>query len=138
MAASAYLKLILQYCHRIYSRQQAEYGTDKTDLLKRFRDVLDSYYAQNLQDESGLPTVAWCATQFSITPGYFGDIIRRYTGNTAISYIHAYIIQKGKNLMLNGSNIYETSALLGFEYPNHFSRLFKKMEGITPTKFLKG
>lgn len=37
---------------------------------------------------------------------------------------------------VNGHNINETARLLGFDYPHHFTRLFKKVTGITPTDFL--
>lgn len=37
---------------------------------------------------------------------------------------------------MNGHNIGETAHLLGFEFPHHFTRLFKKVTGITPTEFL--
>ena len=30
----------------------------------------------------------------------------------------------------------ETAHMLGFEFPHHFTRLFKKVTGITPTDFL--
>jgi AraC-like DNA-binding protein len=46
------------------------------------------------------------------------------------------VIDQGKNLLMNGHNINETAHLLGFEYPHHFTRLFKKVTGITPTEFL--
>jgi AraC-like DNA-binding protein len=37
---------------------------------------------------------------------------------------------------MNGYNINETAHLLGFEYAHHFTRLFKKMTGITPSEFI--
>ena len=37
---------------------------------------------------------------------------------------------------MNGHNIGETALLLGFDFPHHFTRLFKKTTGITPTEFL--
>ena len=37
---------------------------------------------------------------------------------------------------MNGNNISETSRLLGFDFPHHFTRLFKKVTGITPSEFL--
>lgn len=43
---------------------------------------------------------------------------------------------QGKNLLMNGHNINETAHLLGFEFPHHFTRLFKKVTGITPSEFL--
>ncbi len=38
---------------------------------------------------------------------------------------------------MSGYNVNETSRLLGFEYPHHFTRLFKRINGITPIEFLK-
>ena len=54
----------------------------------------------------------------------------------AIGYIHAFVIEQGKTLLMNGHNVGETALLLGFEFPHHFTRLFKKLTGITPTDFL--
>jgi AraC-like DNA-binding protein len=67
---------------------------------------------------------------------YFGDLFRRATGTTAINYIHTYVINIGKSLLMQGHNISETSRMLGFEFPHHFTRLFKKITGITPSEFL--
>lgn len=60
----------------------------------------------------------------------------RITGGTSIGYIHSFVIEQGKNLLMNGHNIGETALLLGFDFPHHFTRLFKKTTGITPTEFL--
>ena len=45
-------------------------------------------------------------------------------------------VEQGKSLLMNGHNVGETALLLGFEFPHHFTRLFKKVTGITPTEFL--
>lgn len=137
MIAKCYIKLILQYCQRIYSRQHEAVGPHSKDYLVRLKDMLDKYYNEGHQYTSGIPSVAWCAKQFAITPGYLGDVIRRQTGKTAISFINSYIINKGKSFLIKGNNVEETSSLLGFDYPNHFSRMFKRLEGITPTEFIK-
>ena len=50
--------------------------------------------------------------------------------------IHSFVIEQGKNLLMNGHNVNETAHMLGFEFPHHFTRLFKKVTGITPTDFL--
>lgn len=132
----AYLRLILEYCHRIYLRQLSEEEKDGNDLLKRFHKLLQTYFRENRQLSNGLPTVAYCASELAYSPRYFGDIVRRATGGTAIGYIHNYVINQAKSLLMQGHNISETSRLLGFDFPHHFTRLFKRMTGLTPSEFL--
>ena len=131
-----YLHLILEYCNRIYQRQLSEENNGGSDLLKRFHDLLQQYFRENRQMKQGLPTVAYCASELAYSPRYFGDIIHKATGGTAIGYIHNYVINQAKSLLMNGHNISETSRLLGFDFPHHFTRLFKKMTGLTPSEYL--
>ena len=131
-----YLHLILEYCNRIYQRQLSEEDNGGSDLLKRFHDLLQQYFRGNRQLTQGLPTVAYCASELAYSPRYFGDIVHKATGGTAIGYIHNYIINQAKSLLMNGHNISETSRLLGFDFPHHFTRLFKKMTGLTPSEYL--
>lgn len=131
-----YLRLILEYCDRIYRRQLSQKDGDKADLLKRFHVLLEDYYRKGIQQDNGLPTVGWCASRLAYSPRYFGELVHKATGATAISHIHAFVINEGKSLLMNGHNVNETAHLLGFEYPHHFTRLFKKMTGITPSEFL--
>ena len=131
-----YLHLILEYCNRIYLRQISEDDKDGNDVLKRFHNLLQTYFRENRQLSHGLPTVNYCASELAYSPRYFGDIIRKATGGTAIGYIHKYIINQAKSLLMQGHNISETSRLLGFDFPHHFTRLFKRMTGITPSEFL--
>ena len=132
----AYLRLILEYCNRIYLRQMSEENRGETDLLKRFNNLLQSYFRENRQLSQGLPTVAWCASQLAYSSHYFGDIVHKATGGTAIGYIHNYIINQAKSLLMQGHNISETSRLLGFDFPHHFTRLFKRITGLTPSEFV--
>ncbi len=132
-----YIRLILEYCYRIYLRQLSKDDTDSPDLLKRFHNLLREYYLDGRQLELGVPSVKYCAAQMAYSPRYLGDVIHRATGSTAIAYIHSFVVERGKNLLMNGQNINEAAHMLGFEYPHHFSRLFKKMTGLTPSEFLE-
>lgn len=133
----SYLRLILEYCNRIYIRQISDDDKVTDDILKRFHCLLQTYFRENSQLSSGLPTVAYIASELAYSPGYFGDLIHKATGGTAIGYIHSYVINQAKSLLMSGYNVNETSRLLGFEYPHHFTRLFKRINGITPIEFLK-
>ena len=129
-----YLRLILEYCQRIYQRSKEDKAS--SDLLKRFHNLLREYYLNARQMDLGIPSVRYCAKQMAYSPRYLGDVIHKSTGGTAIGYIHSFVIEQGKSLLMNGHNIGETAHLLGFEFPHHFTRLFKKITGITPTEFL--
>ena len=132
-----YLRLILEYCNRIYQRQLSEEARGCDDVLKRFHNLLQTYFRENRQLVQGLPTVAYCASELAYSSHYFGDIIHKATGGTAIGYIHQYVINQAKSLLMRGHNINETSRLLGFDFPHHFTRLFKRITGLTPSEFLR-
>lgn len=130
------LHAILEYCKRIYLRQVPSGERDSSDMLKRFHQLLLDYYAEERQLEQGVPTVRCCAAELAYSPHYLGDLIRKSTGGTAISYIHAFVVEKGKALLMQGHNVSETARLLGFEYVHHFNRVFKKVTGLTPGEYL--
>ena len=131
-----YIRLILEYCNRIYLRQLSRDERSSSDLLKRFHNLLREYYLDGRQLDGGVPSVQYCADRLAYSARYLGDVIHKATGGTAISYIHSFVTEQGKNLLMNGHNVNETAHLLGFDYPHHFTRLFKKVTGITPTEFL--
>ena len=131
-----YIRLILEYCQRIHLRMISQEDKTSSDILKRFHNLLRQYYMDGRQMDTGVPSVRYCAGQLAYSPRYLGDVIRKSTGGTAIGYIHVFVVGQGKNLLMNGHNVNETAHLLGFEFPHHFTRLFKKVTGITPTEFL--
>ena len=131
-----YIRLILEYCDRIYLRQLSKEERMTSDILKRFHHLLREYYQDDRQLDLGIPSVQYCADELAYSARYLGDVIHKATGGTAIGYIHSFVIEQGKNLLMNGHNVNETAHLLGFEFPHHFTRLFKKVTAITPTEFL--
>ena len=78
----------------------------------------------------------YLASELAYSPRYFGDMVHQATGGTAIGYIHTFIINQAKSLLMSGHNVSETSQLLGFDYPQHFTRLFKRIVGVSPSEFL--
>jgi two-component system response regulator YesN len=67
----------------------------------------------------------------------FSHQFRKETGvSPGLTYRHIRI-DKAKQLLANGLSVSETSNQMGFENPFHFSRLFKKIEGISPSDFKK-
>ena len=76
------------------------------------------------------------ADQVFLTPNYFGDLIKKETGKSPMEYIQNKLIERAKDrIVATNMTISEIAYELGFQYPQHFSRLFKQYVGMTPNKY---
>ena len=130
-----YINLVLNFCQRFYNRQFITRKLENSDILVRFNNLLQSYYGEKLQLTLGLPTVQYCADKLCMSPNYFGDMFKKMTGDTASDHIRKYVIQLAKNGLAGGASIAQVAYELGFEYTQHFSRMFKKQTGVTPSAY---
>ncbi len=131
----SYIELILNFCQRFYNRQFITRKLDNSDMLIKFSCLLHDYFDEKKQLTLGLPTVQYCADKLCMSSNYFGDMIKKTTGDTASNYIRQYVIQQAKNELASGKNIAQVAYTLGFEYPQHLSRMFKKQTGMTPSEY---
>lgn len=136
MIIVGYIELLLNFCQRFYDRQFLTRKLENTDILTRFHEELKNYYSSELQLNHGIPTIQFMAERLSLSPSYLGDLIKRSTGTNASTYIRRMVIQEAKNLLSSGQNISQTAYSLGFDYPQHFTRFFKREEGITPKEYI--
>ena len=132
----ARLQLILEYIARFYARQLSLQTKSSNDLLTRFENLLQRYYDEGMQRTHGLPSVKYCARELFLSANYFGDLIRQMTDDTAGNIIRRFVMQKAQKLLISGTGITETANQLGFEYPQHFTRMFKKYFGQSPSQYL--
>lgn len=133
-----HIELLLNYCLRFYERQFITRQKANRDILTRFERFLNLYFVDENAMQKGLPTVKYCATELCLSPNYFGDLIKKETGKTALEYIQDKIIDIAKErLLLPDHSISEVAYQLGFQYPQHFTRVFKKATGMTPHEYRK-
>ena len=132
------IEQVLELVSRYYALQLSTSATStNSDLLSRFEHLLQKYYDNGLQRSQGLPSVKYCAQESFLSPNYFGDLIRELTGDSATSYIRRFIMQRAQTLLAGGATITEAAEQLGFAYPQHFTRQFKKYYGVTPSEFIR-
>lgn len=130
------IELFLNYCMRFYDRQFITRSNVNKDILVRFESLLDEYFKTDKAPVLGLPSVTYCAEQLHLSPNYFGDLIKKETGNTALDYIQSRVIEEAKGRMFDANNsINDISFQLGFKYQQHFTRLFKHKTGMTPNEY---
>lgn len=66
------------------------------------------------------------------------SMFKKATGDTVIGYINALKIKEAKKLMREGNyNLSEIASILRFSSLHYFSRLFKKMENISPSDYIR-
>jgi AraC-like DNA-binding protein len=130
------IELFLNYCMRYYDRQFITRTHINKDILVRFENLLHSYFKSEMPKKNGLPSVSWCAEQLHLSPNYFGDLIKKETGTTALEYIQSKLIEQAKAKMSDSAkSINEIADDLGFKYQQHFTRLFKQKTGMTPNEY---
>lgn len=130
------IQLFLDYCIRFYDRQFATRTNANKDLLVKLEKLLDDYFHSGKARQKGIPNVKYCAGGLNLSPNYLSDLLRKETGNSALNHIHTKLIEQAKTeLTLTDKTISEIAYALGFEYPPHFTRMFKRYEGCTPSEY---
>ncbi|HIZ66698.1 MAG TPA: AraC family transcriptional regulator [Candidatus Blautia pullicola] len=82
-------------------------------------------------------TVDSLAAQYGYHPTYLTALMKKHTGYPVSSYINHIRIFAAKNLLLSGNtlSVREISQMCGISDEKYFMRLFKKIEGITPSQY---
>lgn len=132
----ANIELLLEYCMRFYDRQFLTRETLHQSSLEQFEVLLSDYFTSEKPQECGLPSVAHFAEQLHLSANYFGDLVKKETGKSAQEYIQNKLIDVAKERVFDpNKSVSEIAYELGFKYPQHFSRLFKRQVGHSPSEF---
>ncbi|WP_259013923.1 helix-turn-helix domain-containing protein [Emticicia fluvialis] len=132
----ANIELLLKYCARFYDRQFITRENVNRGLIGKFEQLLTDYLTGEKLKTKGLPSVAHFAELLHLSPNYFGDLVKKETGKTALEFIQLRLLEVAKERILDhGKSLSEISYELGFRYPQHFTRFFKQKTGVTPTQY---
>ncbi|WP_128544529.1 helix-turn-helix domain-containing protein [Larkinella soli] len=130
------IELLLNYCVRFYDRQFITRDTVHQGILEKFEALLNEYFLSDKPQTIGLPSVAYCAGELHLSANYFGDVVKKETGQTAQEYIQARLIEEAKEKIFDpGKSVSQIAFELGFKYPQHFIRLFKQRVGQSPNEY---
>lgn len=132
---SANIQLLLEYMNRFYDRQFITRHKVNSSVVAAFENELSRIYSDG-STVNEVPKVSYFAEKANLTPGYFGDLIKRETGSTPQDIITLCLIKEAKRrLASTDTDISVIAYDLGFQYPQHFTRLFKRVTGKSPSVF---
>jgi AraC family transcriptional regulator, transcriptional activator of pobA len=86
--------------------------------------------------ELGPPSFGYCAEKLFLSPNYLGDLLKKETGKSAQEHIQLKLIDVAKEKIYDpNKSISDIAYELGFRYPQHFTRMFKKNTGLSPHEY---
>jgi AraC family transcriptional regulator, transcriptional activator of pobA len=129
----SHIELVLNYCRRFYARQFNTRTQANQDVVARLEQFLVEYFDSKRPTEEGIPGVALCAKAMGYSADYLSDLLRKETGKNTRDHIADFLVEKAKDRLLGTSlTVSEIAFGLGFESPQHFSKLFKRKTGQSP------
>ena len=94
---------------------------------------IESFIEENLTEPPSLPLIC---SHFSLSRTYLCRIFKAGTGTSPIDYWIDLKIREAKKLIREGNhNITQISELLGYTSIHHFTRMFKRVTGLSPTAY---
>ena len=130
------LSTLLKYADRFYERQFLNRKELSNSLLEQFNTNLNQYFETGQLQVKGIPSIEDLANTMSLSQRYLSDTLKKETGKTATEHIQHFLIDEAKDILLHpNKSVSEVAYELGFEYPQYFSRLFKKKVGLSPSAY---
>lgn len=132
----SHFELLLNYCERFYDRQFITRQHVNRGVMAQFESLLAEYFQADKARERGLPSVAYFAERLHFSANYFGELVKKDTGQSPQEHIQFWVLHTAKQKLLDqGVTVAEVAYDLGFAHPHHFSRMFKKNTGMTPKAY---
>lgn len=99
--------------------------------LTKLKEYLDEHYTEKISLDE-------LAARFFINKYYLTKIFKETYGTTINSYLIAKRITRAKQMLrFTDKTLEEIAVAVGMNGGNYFSRMFKKIEGISPRKYRK-
>jgi two-component system response regulator YesN len=118
--------LVLQVYHYIQLRRD----NHKSAILGSAKEYVDEHFSKR---ELSLEEVA---SVTGMSPSYFAVVFKQVTGQTFNRYLTRLRINRAKDLLLYSDlRSYEIAEAVGYESASYFARVFRKVEGITPSDY---
>jgi len=111
---------------------EAELAEQNNFIVARCREYIDQNYAQK-----GL-TLNEIAQKNHVSPNYLSYLFKKISGYNLWEYVVKLRMEESKRLLIQTDmRRYEIAERVGYESPEHFSKIFKKYFGVSPSEMKK-
>lgn len=101
-------------------------------IVENTRQYIEEHYRQK-----GL-TIHEVAKNNHVSPNYLSYLFKKYTGSSLWEYVVKLRMEESRSLILSTDlRRYEIAERVGYESPEHFSKIFKKYYGVSPSELKK-
>jgi len=111
---------------------EEELRVQNNRIVETAKAYIDEHYAKK-----GL-TLLEVAQQIHVSPNYLSYLFKKYMGCNLWEYVVKLRMEESRRLLLNTDlRRYEIAERVGYESPEHFSKMFKKYFGASPSELKK-
>ncbi|MFD2328061.1 AraC family transcriptional regulator [Cohnella sp. GCM10020058] len=124
------IELSEQTLSQLKSQSRTDEAADPAEKkLMKMLEWIRIHSAENI-------SVQDVAMHFTYNKDYLIRFFKKHMGMSMQEYIHSLKIAKAKNMLYQSSaSIKEIAFALGFQDEKYFMKLFKRLQGLTPTEF---
>lgn len=136
MCRDSYTEMLEMYLRQIFIRLQRCFLNSVVKDTSHTAEEIDKaaiYFSEHYSEAINIDEYA---EKIHVSTSWFIRNFKHYTGVTPMQYILSKRIYNAEALLHNTQyNISEIAQIVGYDNPLYFSRLFKKMKGISPSEY---
>jgi two-component system response regulator YesN len=122
-------EFLLHNCRKVHELLAAKQERNTSKAVEQIKAMICNRYSESL-------TVDQIAKEVFLSPAYACLLFKKETGETINNYLTTVRIEKAKELLrIERSKLYEVCLDVGYSDPKYFSKLFKKVTGLSPSVY---
>ena len=120
------MEFLPKFSRMFFTRQKKT----ESDIIQSALDYIEA----NLDKPIQLSDVA---KMIGVSEPYLSSYFKSTMNENFIPYVNRLKMKRAKELLKDGKLVYQVSDILGYENATYFSKVFKRVEGMTPEQYRK-